>query len=809
MATLDQLNVGEEVRVVAIHGEKRFRLRLLEMGLTPRTRVSIVRVAPLGDPLTLNVRGSRISIRKAEAANIEVRALTVAMPALGQAGHYRVAIAGNPNTGKSTLFNALTGQNVHVGNYPGITVERVVGSMELSRGTRVELVDVPGTYSVNARSRDEQVAIDELLGNAGAGMPDAVVVVLNATSMERSVYLLLQIQELAIPTLAVVNMLDEAREQGLAIDLEALAEHLEMPAVGVVARDGEGLDELRAALERLLSDPPDPAALSWHWQPSANLEEHLDEVAEHVECLVGKDPPPARRRAAALWCLMSLTRDDDLEGIAEDLRETVLEIRDEMEQHGHDLDLEVTQARYDHIDEDSPQYLSGADERRETRADRIDAVLTHPVKGTLVFLAVMAAVFWAIFELATPLVDLLESGVGGLQGLVAGLLPRGLLSDLLVQGILGGVGAVVVFLPQILILFFLITLLESSGYMARAALVIDRLMMKLGLHGKAFVPMISGYACCVPAILATRTIASRRDRLLTIMVLPLISCSARLPVYTLIIAALFPADRKILGPISLGMTMLFGLYLLSTMLSILAGAVLGKTVLRGQPSPMLLELPPYRLPSLRHVGRVLRDRTLTFLKTAGTVIVVASTVLWALLTFPRDVTPSRDYAAAIARARAAGDADQARRLESSRAAEALEHSYAGRLGKAIEPAIAPLGFDWKIGVGLIGSLAAREVFVATMGLVYGVGSVEDDRKTMLEAMRSARRSDGSSVYTPLTGFSLLVFFMIALQCISTIAVSRQETGSWRWTLFQLVYITALAYLSSLAVYQGGRALGFG
>ncbi len=817
-SSLADLQAGDHAVVQEIGGEPLFRRRLLEVGLLPGVPIQVARVAPLGDPLEIVVRGAHLSLRRSEAIHVAVNQV----PRDFHPGHlesnadseanapplrYRVAVAGNPNTGKTTLFNALTGGNGPVGNYPGITVTRRVGSFSLGHEAEIELVDVPGAYSLYARSHDEQVAIDELLGRAGDPIPDAVMLVIDATTLERGLYLLLQVQELAIPVMVVLNMMDEARREGIVIDMNALSAHLDLPVAGIVARSGEGLPQLRSRLLKLLQDPPPPDETHWHWRPTEDLKNHLDELREAVESMVGADAPMARKRAVALWSLMSIHPGDDLEGIPQRLRRLVVDIREDMLSHGHDLDMEVIKARYDHIDRDKSHYLRRSGYAVRSLTDRIDSVLTHPFLGLLVFMVVMASIFGAIFDLASPMIDILTTLVAVVQSHVASVLPPGLWNDLLVDGVLAGVGAVVVFLPQILLLFFLMTLLEGSGYMARAAFVIDRIMTRIGLHGKAFVPMLSGYACTVPGIMATRTIESRRDRLLTIMVLPLITCSARLPVYTLIIAALFPAKERIFGPVSLGMAMLFGIYVLSTVLTILVGAVLGRTVFKGHPSALLMELPSYRLPSASLVMRVLWDRTRVFLKTAGTVILIASVVLWGLLHFPRDVDFSQDYEAATVAA--AHDPVLLEKLKAQRKAEALEQSYAGRMGKTLEPIIRPLGFDWKIGVGLIGSLAAREVFVATMGLIYGVDDQPDSTNDSLQdLMKKETRADGSLLYTPLTGISLLVFFMIALQCVSTIAVVRQETASWKWTAFQFAYITGLAYFAALLVYQGGRLLGF-
>lgn len=829
---LSQLPLGQNAVVSSVSGESGFRQRLLELGLVPGVTVRITRAAPFGDPLEIELRGAGFSIRLADAQRVQVTPVASGEALEGPPApkppraRYRVAVLGNPNVGKTSLFNALTGHRGRVGNYPGITVDRLVGQLELEGGTEIELVDVPGTYTLNARSDDERVAIAELLGLAsngrrpgapssapGAEGPDAAIVVLRYATLQRGLYFLMQVQELGLPVLAVVNMLDEARAQGYQVQLESLAGHFELPFVGTVANTGEGLDALRSKLSELLAAERPDGAHTWHWEPSAHLASHLDEIAEALGPELGKDGSLWRRRSLALWCLMSLReRDDDEESslleIPLALRERTLAVRQSMHAEGHDLDLEVTRARYHHIDADIERYgwkIDGPDRRDLTH--RIDGVLTHPLWGGIVFLTTMALIFAALFDWAQPLVD----GVNWLfsaaaQGTRAAL-PPGLLTDLLANGVLAGVGSVLSFLPQILLLFLFIALLEGTGYMARVAFMTDRLMQRLGLHGGALVPLISGFACAVPAVMATRTIERRRDRLLTIMALPLISCSARLPVYTLIIASLFPATKRVLGPLSLGMLMMLAVYLLSTLLALAAVAVLGRTVLKGRPAPLLLELPPYRWPSLRTVALMLAHRCKVFVKTAGTVILAATIVLWALLSFPAHPATA-DYTKRIAAATAAKRGQEAARLSRELRAKQLAHSVAGRMGKVIEPAIAPLGFDWQIGVGLIGAFAAREVFVSTMGLIYGVGEVDEKSKTLRAAMKAQRRSDGRPLYTPLVGLSLIVFFMIAMQCLSTMAVVRQESGGWRWTLFQLAYLSAFAYLAALAVYQLGRALGY-
>ena len=816
--SLSELPIGERAAVAGIKGDLELRQRLLELGLVPGVEVKVSQVAPLGDPLRIELRGAGFSVRRSDAAHVQVQPLAPREPTGTHAAAvvaaqservYRVALVGNPNVGKTSLFNALTGHKGRVGNYPGITVDRLVGRLALPSGRTIELVDVPGTYTLNARSRDEQVVLNELMGWTAEEPPDAVVVVLRYATLQRGLYFLMQIQELGQPVIAVVNMIDEARVQGFHVDIQGLAKHFDIPVVGTVAHNGEGLDELQEALDHRFAGNAPPPEHTWHWTPSDHLAEHLDEVGEQVAHALRPGASRLRRRAFALWCLMSLHEDDDFVGIPASVRERTIAARRELEDDGHDLNLEVTQSRYRHIDEDVHRYgWKSARKKHTDTSQLIDRVLTHPFWGLLVFLSTMALLFIALFNWSTPIVDAIDGLFGALAVRAHGLFGGGLVADFVASGLITGVGSVIVFLPQILVLFLFIAILDASGYMARAAFMIDRLMRALGLHGRAFVPMITGFACAVPAIMAARTIERPRDRLLTIMALPLISCSARLPVYTLIIAAMYPATEPLFGPITLGAAMMFGLYVASTVFALLAVGVLGKTVLKGRSTSLILELPPYRRPSVRAIAGVLVRRTKTFLRTAGTVILLASIVLWALLSFPKPSSYRVDYTSQLATAARANDTARTAVLLNARRAEELESSVAGRFGRFIEPVIAPLGFDWRIGVGLLGSFAAREVFVSTMGLIYGVGDGKEAGSTLRDTIRRQRRGDGSLLYTPLTGLSLLVFFMVALQCFSTIAVVRQETGSWKWTLFQLGYLTGLAYLLSFAVYQGGKLLGF-
>jgi ferrous iron transport protein B len=734
-----------------------------------------------------------------------------------------VLLLGNPNVGKSSLYNALTGGSARVANYPGLTVERKSGQLlpELSSDLKVSIVDTPGTYSVSARSAEEQIAIRALLGLRGEPTPDALIVVLDAGQLSRCLYLTLELLELRIKTVLAINMIDEVD----GLDLEALEKSLGVPCVGTNATTGQGVPELaeRLRAELRAERPPLPKL---HVPYGPEIIRALDRVSDALpEAWLGASASVERKRALAQFALGSIDAEDELEDVPDELRARVAEVRADSE----DLDLAIVSARYQAIDEVLAQISSPQATRRARASERVDRFLLHPLLGTLTFIIVMTTVFQALFVGADPAISALESLVGWLQELTEELLPEGIVRDFLSQGIIGGVGNVIVFLPQICLLFLFMGILEDSGYMARIAYLADRIMRSLGLHGRAFVPMLSGFACAVPAILSTRTLERRRDRLLTMMVVPLMTCSARLPVYSLIIAALFPVTAFGLPVQGL---LLLAMYLFALFTALLAAFVLSRTVLHGPSVPLLLELPAYRMPKVKPLLQVVKRKAGQFLQEAGGTILVATVVLWALLSFPRvsedACTASSDAVLFVdshtfdqpltneSKSAAEGTA-AAEAANGTAAAEAPEglcpapitQSYGGRISKALEPALAPLGFDWKIGTGILGAFAAREVFVSTLALVYGIeGDDEEAEGPLRDKLRAERHADGSPVYTPLMGLSLMVFFALACQCVSTLAVIRRETGGFKYPLFVFGYMTALAYGASFLVYQGGRALGF-
>ena len=716
----------------------------------------------------------------------------------------RIAILGNPNAGKSTLFNALTGLRQKVGNYPGVTVEKKTGSVELPGGSRAEVVDLPGSYSLHPASPDEMIVRDVLLGlQADTPPPDLIIFVVDATNLERHLYLALQVIELGRPLVLVLNMMDAARAAGLRVDAAALERQLGVPVLGISAAKGEGLDELRALMAREV----EPSARYFReWPP------HLQRVIERLARRVPERPllPERARRDVAVAMLLHHGDDDALaRHIPAPLLADARMLANRLDEFSPGWRADDVAGRYKEISAivaetvDAPTGTAAP-----TRTEKIDRVLTHRVWGPLLFVLLMGAVFQSVFAWAQPLMDLIDWAVGIGGGWIAHAMPAGALRSLIVDGIVAGVGTTLTFVPQIAILFFFLSVLEDSGYMARAAFIMDRVMARVGLSGRSFIPLLSSFACAIPGIMATRSIDNRRDRITTIMIAPFMSCSARLPVYALVIGAFVP--NRWVGFVTLPGLTLFAMYFIGIIAAILVAWALKRTVLRG-PAPLyVMELPPYRMPSWRSVYTTVRERSVLFTRNAGTVILAITVVLWFLASYPKGGEAVRALEAQRAVAEHAGDSAQTAALDVKIAGANLEHSFAGRTGRLIEPAIKPLGFDWRIGIGLITSLAAREVMVSTMATVFNLGSGGGDVQPLRTSLREAvDQRTGQRAYTPLTGLSLMVFYVLACQCMSTLAVVRRETNSWRWPVFMLVMMNSLAWLASFAVYQGGRLLGYG
>ena len=727
-----------------------------------------------------------------------------------------IALAGNPNAGKTTLFNTLTGLRQKVANYPGVTVERKEGTWPLvlpgaattATPQSARVIDLPGLYSLDAASVDERIARDVLMGRIpGLAAPDVIVAVVDATNLERNLYLTTQLLEYGRPLVVALTMVDLAQRREIEIDAEKLAQALGVPVITVVAAQRRGIEALAEAVIKTAGNAGPGAG----WSLSERAESALLSLAEGE----GAEEEASGARHTALRDLYGeeLPANMERRGAVERARARLSEADQKWWQ-------EPLLARYEWIERIAAECVRRkGEEKSSTATERIDHIVTHKIYGPIVLIAIMLLVFQTIFSWAALPMDLIDKGFGTLGDLVRDVMPAGLLTDLLVDGIIAGVGGVLVFLPQILLLFFFITILEDTGYMARAAFLMDRLMRGVGLHGKAFMPLLSSFACAIPGIMATRTIENPKDRFATIMIAPFMSCSARLPVYALLIAAFF-STQKVFGVVSVGALMIVSMYLLGITVAVCVAWILKHTILKAPPPPLVLELPPYRVPNFLTLVQTIWSRAWLFVRRAGTVILAISIILWVLVTFPRSQATANQNTPAAQTAQQTQQGDQTEGEAASSASnqngqgseetgEQIRNSFAGRAGRFIEPVIAPLGFDWKMGIGLISSFAARETLVSTFSIVYNIGEDEGEGSpSLIDAVRNARRPDGTRAWTPLVAVSMMVFFVLACQCMSTVAVVRRETNSWRWPLFMVGYMLVLAYIASLITFQGGRLLGF-
>jgi ferrous iron transport protein B len=762
-----------------------------------------------------------------------------------------IALVGNPNTGKTTLFNALSGLNQRVGNYPGVTVETKKGRWRY-QGQTYELIDLPGTYSLAPRSPDEMVAVELLLGQkAGEPSPSAVVIIVDASNLERNLYLMTQVRELGVPVIVALNMMDVARNQGLEIDTAALSRRLGVPVVPLQANKLKGIEELKAAIAQLLDRGPDfrperssdrqlePGAASGRLEacPTVDGVRFPDAFESEVAGLrnrLGPDVSPFLVRRLLL----------DVGGYAEQVAverggphflDEVRAVRRRLVDAGCPIPGVEARARYGWIRSATAECVRRPAQRPVTWTDQLDRILTHWLWGSLAFLALMFVVFQSIYAWAAPLMDWIGAGQETLAAWVGAALTPGPLRSLLVDGVIGGVGSVLVFIPQIFILFAFIAILEDCGYMARAAFLMDRIMARAGLNGKSFIPLLSSVACAVPGIMAARVIENRRDRLATILVAPLMSCSARLPVYMLLIAAFLSSEAY---PFWVPGLTLFAMYAIGLVVAPLVAFALKRTLLRGATPVFVMEMPLYKVPSLRLILRRSVEASWMFVRRAGTLILASMIVVWALLYFPVTRFDGENYDVMLANLEAGSEPlreeiDQlkeqlpdrpelAARIaaleetsaameETSRALEAewKGQSWLGRAGKWLEPLVRPLGWDWRIGMAALASFPAREVMVGTLGLIFseGQGEADDDeyQAALGDRLRAATWDDDPArpLFSVPVALSIMVFFALCCQCVSTLAIIKRETNSWRWPIFTFVYMTLLAYLGALTVYQVG------
>ena len=700
----------------------------------------------------------------------------------------KVALVGNPNTGKSTLFNLLTGLNQKIGNFPGITVDKKTGFCKLPSGKTAEIIDLPGTYSLYPKSKDESIVFQVLADKTNNSYPDVIVLVADSTNLRRNLLLFSQVADLGIPMLLVLNMADMARKEGISVDIDKLAQRLGVQVVNISARKGEGLPALKQAIAQTTSLATQTNSI--------DAKSFAPDAVEAIKQKIGTDND--------YYALQVLHQHEHLTFFTDKEQEEIEAIEIGNGFNTVKLQGEETVARYRHLSKVlSDVVVDTGAKKKFTFTDKIDAILTHKVFGFVIFFFILFFIFNAIFSWSSVPMDMIEGGFAWLTEKGHEHLPAGVLTDLLLDGVVAGLGGIVIFIPQIAILFALISILEDTGYMARVTFMMDKIMRKFGLSGKSVVPMIGGIACAVPSIMSARNIESWKDRIITIMVTPLVSCSARLPVYTLLISLVVP-DEKIWGVFNLQGLTLMAMYFISIIAAILVALVFKFIIKAKERSYFIMELPVYRMPRWKNVLFTMYEKSKTFVLEAGKVIIAISIILWVMSTYG----PSKRFEAIDAKydqiEATSKDTVQLATLERDRAAEKLENSYAGLLGQTIEPMIKPLGYDWKIGIALITSFAAREAFVGTMATIYSVEGAEDDGgETRLRDKIGAAKDPetGLPIFTFATAFSLMLFYAFAMQCMSTVAIVYRETKSWKWPIIQLVYMTAMAYIAALIAYQ--------
>lgn len=699
---------------------------------------------------------------------------------------YQVALLGNPNSGKSTVFNQLTGLHQKIGNFPGVTVDKRLGHTKLDNSTSIVVIDFPGTYSLFPVSQDERIVVSTFLNPADENYPDLVLYVADVTNLERQLLLLTQIRDLGLPVILALNMMDLADKAGIHCDTKTLSELLNVPVVSISGRSGENIPDLKRAILTQIRSSEKLHTLDPFYKFSGPEEKTVALISENFGLT---NDYRSKMLAHHYDWLPFLTTNQRVF------------IKNAIEQSGFEnlkLQIRETMQRYDRFIPIAQKAIKKSDQKPVSLTDRIDRFTLHPILGPVIFFLLMMIVFQAIFSWSSYPMDWIEIGFGSLSGWVQKLLPPGWLTDLLTEGILSGLGGIIVFVPQIAILFLLISVLEEVGYMARAVFIFDKLMQKFGLNGRSIVALISGGACAIPAIMSTRTISNWKERLITILVTPLISCSARIPVYTVLIGFVVPSVT-VGGLFNLQGLAFMGLYLLG-IVAALSAALVFKLILKTEEvSYLMIELPPYRLPLFRNIILTVWEKVKTFVLEAGKIILIISIILWFMASFgpPAAMKQAEIKAEETAKSLALSKKE----TENLLTANKIEASYAGLIGKGLEPLIQPLGFDWKIGIALVTSFAAREVFVSTMATIYSIGSDDDEWSVRKRMAVEINPKTGMLMYTRATALSLIVFYVFAMQCMSTLAVVKRETRRWKWPIIQFLFMSSLAYLASFSVFQ--------
>lgn len=816
---LSDIKTGDEAIITKVLGHGAFRKRITEMGFVKGEKVIVIKNAPLQDPVEYEIMGYKVSLRRSEAELVEVVSIedakhlsevkfegtidenTLKVSALEKGKVINVALVGNPNCGKTTLFNFASGSHERVGNYSGVTVDAKEAMLKKD-GYTFRIVDLPGTYSITEYSPEELYVRTHIMEK----MPDIVINVVDSSNLKRNLFLTTQLIDMNIKVVIALNMYDELEKRGVKFDYDALGKMLGIPIIPTVASKGIGVDELFKKLTDVYEDH-DPSVRHIHINYGPLIETAIRKIQDEI----WKNPKITDKQSSRYVAIKLLETDKttlvqlkeygNFEQIKSLTKSTIAELEKE---YGERSETIITDAKYGFIDGAMKETYREPKKDKYKLKRELDDLLTHRVWGFPIFLFLMWLMFQATFTLGSFPMEWIDTGVQALGQWLQNVMSPGALRDLLVDGIIGGVGGVIIFLPNIMILFFFISLMEDTGYMARASFIMDKLMHKIGLHGKSFIPLVMGFGCNVPAIMATRTLDNKKDRILTMIITPFMSCSARLPVYVLLISAIFPQNQGLV---------LFTIYLIGILLAVTTALIMKRVVFAKKEVPFVMELPPYRIPTLKNTSLHMWHKGQQYLKKMGNVILLASILIWALGYFPRHIDYSTNYDAQITSVKMnnqlqTSDKDQkVMQLEMNKESERQEKSYIGQLGHAIEPVIRPLGFDWKMGVSIITGLAAKEIVVSTMGILYqadpeveaGAGSLGDKIK---EQTHNKGEFKGQAVFTPLVSFGFMLFVLIYFPCVAVIAAIKKES-SWGWAVFTMVYTTAIAWVVAFASYQIG------
>jgi len=816
---LSDIKTGNEAIITKVLGHGAFRKRITEMGFVKGERVRVIKNAPLQDPVEYEIMGYNVSLRRSEAELVEVVSVEDAaslseikfegtideeilkVSALEKGKVINVALVGNPNCGKTTFFNYASGSHERVGNYSGVTVDAKEAFLKKD-GYTFKIVDLPGTYSITEYSPEELYVRTHIMEK----MPDIVINVVDASNLKRNLFLTTQLIDMNIKVVIALNMYDELEKKGAKFDYDSLGKMLGIPIIPTVASKGIGVDELFNKLIEVYEDR-DPSVRHIH----INYGSLIEGALKNIQDAIWKNPQITDKLSSRYIAVKLLETDkttlskleklSNFEQIKSLTERTIVDLEKE---YGERSETIITDAKYGFIDGALKETYQELPKDRYKIKREWDDVLTHKIWGFPIFLFLMWLMFQATFTLGSYPMDWIDSGVGLLGELVQNIMPEGALRDLLVDGIIGGVGGVIVFLPNILILFFFISLMEDTGYMARASFIMDKLMHKIGLHGKSFIPLVMGFGCNVPAIMATRTLDNKKDRILTMIITPFMSCSARLPVYVLLISAIFPKNQGLV---------LFSIYIIGVLLAIITALIMKRVAFAKKEVPFIMELPPYRIPTIKNTSLHMWHKGQQYLKKMGTVILLASILIWGLGYYPSNIKYDTDYDAQIKNLtnnklfKDNEKQEKVAQLELNKESERQEKSYIGQMGHAIEPIIKPLGFDWKMGVSIITGLAAKEIVVSTMGILYQADRKADEtsdslQKKLKEQTHNSGEHIGEKVFTPLVSFGFMLFILIYFPCIAVIAAIKKES-SWSWALFTMVYTTSIAWLVAFATYQIG------